>query len=324
MSSFGYSTTMLFSAVSRGAAPSHTGVVCVFMLCTVLGTSRNYFTTFFIFFQYFIFVLTKNLQLFFLSYRIFSEYSVIDRYFIPKASNFMRKRYRFSKRRKNKKQRLITSIIIAVVAAVTVSAITLSGITPLLREVAASEAQKTALRIINQSISKRLTESKTDYDDLSSVKYDANGKVSMIKSNVTAINDERTKISLYILEKYQNTDLNTKISLGTASGIDLLSGVGPKINVSISPAPSISTDVYNEFIEAGINQTIHRIMLEINVDTQVLLPSSSFNVKTSTSVCIAETVIVGEVPDAYTDIHRGEEISESDIDDIYDFGASAD
>lgn len=234
----------------------------------------------------------------------------------------MRRRYRFSKGRKSRKRRLISAIIILASAAVAISAVTASKITPLLREVAESEAQKTALEIINQSISKRLKESKADYDDLSSVTYDSNGKVSMIKSNITAINDERTKISLYILEEYQNADLNTKISLGTASGIDLLSGVGPGINVSISPAPSISTDVYNEFIEAGINQTVHRIMLSISVDTRVLLPSSSFTVKTSTSVCIAETVIVGEVPDAYTDIHRGEDISESDIDDIYDFGAS--
>jgi len=268
-------------------------------------------------------MLTKNLH-FTLYHMEYSREYPINKTFYNESVVIMRKRYCFSKKQTNK-TRLISFIIITATVIITAFTVTLYKITPILREVAESEAQKTALEIINSSIAKRLDENKTDYADLSSVIYDTNGKVSMIKSNITAINEERSKISLYILEEYQNKNLDTKIPLGTASGIDVLSGMGPKIKVSLSPAPSISTDVYNEFTDAGINQTIHRIMLKINVNTLVLLPSSSFDVETTASVCIAETVIVGDVPDAYTDIHRaGETITESDIDDIYDFGASVD
>ena len=239
----------------------------------------------------------------------------------------MRPRYRFSSKGKRKAVLLRLTVIFAVMIILTSSLSCSFGrrLTPLIHSIAEAKAKETALSVINESIYRRLSEGETTYDSLSEITYDNSGTVSLIKNNIPQINEERSKISLYILSAYKNTDMETSIPVGTVSGIDILSGLGPDISVRLSSAPSISTDVYNEFIDAGINQTLHRIMLRVSIDTTVMVPSSTFTVSTMSSVCIAETIIIGKVPDAYTEIHRvGESISESDIDDIYDFGATLD
>lgn len=239
----------------------------------------------------------------------------------------MRRRYKFSSRKKRKTVFLRITVIFSVLSFLIFSVLFSFSrrLTPLIHSVAETKAKETALKVINESISRRLSEGETTYDSLSEITYDSNGKVSLIKFNIAQVNEERAKMSLYILSTYKHTHLETLISAGTVSGIDVLSGIGPTISIKLSSAPSISTDIYNEFIDAGINQTLHRIMLKISIDTAVMIPSSTFTVNTTSSVCIAETIIVGEIPDAYTEIHRGEaEITESDIDDIYDFGANPD
>ncbi|MBR6559394.1 MAG: sporulation protein YunB [Clostridia bacterium] len=239
----------------------------------------------------------------------------------------MRPRYSFSSKYKKRILlfRLILVFTVLAFLVLCLSCVTNQRLTPLIHKVAEAKAKETALKVINESIYRRLSEGETTYDSLSEIKYDSNGKVSLIKSKISQINEERSKISLYILSTYKDTDMVTNIPAGTISGIDILSGMGPNISVKLSSAPAISTDVYNEFIDAGINQTLHRIMLKISIDTTVMVPSSTFTVNTTSSVCIAETIIVGDIPDAYTEIHRGQEnITESDIDDIYDFGATLD
>jgi len=239
----------------------------------------------------------------------------------------MRPRYKFSKKAKRKtvffRLTAILSVMIFILSSLSCSFS--RRLAPLIQSMAEAKARETALQVINESINRRLSEGMSTYDSLSEITYNTEGSVSLIKNNIQKINEERAKISLYILSEYKNTDMETRVPVGTVSGIDIFSGLGPDISVKLSSAPAITTDVYNEFIDAGINQTLHRIMLKVSIDTTIMVPSSTFTVNTTSSVCIAETVIVGKVPDAYTEIHRaGESISESDIDDIYDFGATLD
>ena len=89
------------------------------------------------------------------------------------------------------------------------------------------------------------------------------------------------------------------IPLGLLSGIDILSAVGPKLPVRITSVASATGLFRNEFIDAGINQTLHRIMLDITLNTKLLLPGGVVEVSVSTPVCIAETIIIGQVPQTY-------------------------
>lgn len=155
--------------------------------------------------------------------------------------------------------------------------------------------------------------------------YGDDGTVVSLETDTAAIASISTSLVRSIGESLDKQNrMHVKIPLGNLSGSALLLGRGPAISIPITIAPQISCTVENEFYESGINQTLHRIVAHVQADAYILLPLSAKKVPIETTVCLAETVLLGKVPDAYTKINRSmEEITESEIDDIYDFGAQA-
>ena len=92
---------------------------------------------------------------------------------------------------------------------------------------------------------------------------------------------------------------NVSVPLGSALGIKFLAGTGPRIRMRIIPIGAVSTGFESTFESAGINQTEHRLLLDIIVDVDVLVPWGCLSSRTTTSVIVAETMIVGSVPDMY-------------------------
>ena len=87
-----------------------------------------------------------------------------------------------------------------------------------------------------------------------------------------------------------------KIPLGTFSGTEILNGHGPKVSVKVSMSGGVATDFKSEFVAAGINQTKHRLYLDVVTDALALIPGYPVDTTVSTSFLIAETIIVGDVP----------------------------
>ena len=85
-------------------------------------------------------------------------------------------------------------------------------------------------------------------------------------------------------------------------GLQLLHGKGFNVGMSVTPLGYATTTIISEFTEAGINQTLHRIIIEINADVDAIIPGFETRVPVKTSIVAAETVIVGRVPDAYTHV----------------------
>ena len=97
----------------------------------------------------------------------------------------------------------------------------------------------------------------------------------------------------------------------------------PTINVNLRLSESINAYFLSNFEEQGINQTRHSILFHLTLEVLVLVPSHTKRITVSREFPFAETVIVGDVPDAYTKISRlTDDITETEIDDIYDFGAA--
>ena len=157
------------------------------------------------------------------------------------------------------------------------------------------------------------------------LQYGKEGSVVSLETNASAIALVTGKITDAAVHALCSSDrITVKIPVGNLSGGALLTGRGPSISVPLAVSPKITCEIENEFYECGINQTLHRVIAEIEVEANILLPISSRKIPIETEYCIAETVIVGKVPDAYTKINRlNDDISESELDDIYDFGASA-
>ena len=167
--------------------------------------------------------------------------------------------------------------------------------------VESSEAQIKSLAIteINKSV-KMVTITPDLYNNLIKISYNNDGDITMINSNSFMVN----QISTAIIEKtQQNLNLmgeqGIKIPLGNFSGITFLSNLGPNITIRMTPIGSTQTKIKSNFTSKGINQTLHSLFLNIICEIKVILPIKSINLKIENEVLIAESVIVGKIPNTY-------------------------
>lgn len=170
-------------------------------------------------------------------------------------------------------------------------------------EVALKHSELTVQNIINESLYRSATESGIEYDDMVYIKYDDSGNVRSIETNSAQINLLKSYLIKDINEyisKYEVTEVG--IPLGTFTGSDYLSGNGPEINVSVQFGGCAVTDIISEFKSAGINQTCHRIIVKTEVEISVITLGKRLSSSVKNECCIAETVIVGSVPETYADI----------------------
>ena len=98
------------------------------------------------------------------------------------------------------------------------------------------------------------------------------------------------------------------VALGTVSGVSAFTGLGPKLSFRFTPVGTVRAAFHSEFYSAGINQTLHRITLELNATVRVVLPGKSSTVTVTAQAPVAESVIVGDVPDAYTNVADREQL----------------
>ncbi len=178
-----------------------------------------------------------------------------------------------------------------------------ASIGPVMEEVAVIYSQNTASRIIESAIYETMAETNHQYEDYVRLIKDVNGKVQALKTDVIAVNTLKSRASLRILEKLQDEKIGSfDIPLGTLIGSNLLSGTGPDITIRLVPIGSVVGTAENSFSSAGINQTRHQIMLRVSVTLKAVLPNTTVETVVESCVCIAETVIVGNVPNVYGDL----------------------
>ena len=138
------------------------------------------------------------------------------------------------------------------------------------------------------------------YGDLITITKDPDGNVTLIQANGLQINlltRSLTRLATSNLEKIGEQGID--IPIGTFSGMPILAGRGPNINIKMLPIGSISSSFKSEFANAGINQTNHRIYVTISSKISVVLPTVNQIVETSTQVLICENIIIGKIPDTY-------------------------
>ncbi len=228
--------------------------------------------------------------------------------------------YRIRLSRRQKKAILLRSGVALFILACIVLVYTYQ-IFPALSDSAKAYASNSVYEALNDSVLS--FEEENPNRNYISVSYTENGKVSSIIADINGINLTRTKISKEILKKLRTGDArDVKLPVGCLLDSAFLYAKGPKLTFKAVDNNSFVSSVESEFQESGINQTLHRIYLVFSVNVKINLPLQSVSVPVKYKHLISETVIVGEIPDAYTNISRFfDDISESEIDDINDFGA---
>lgn len=196
-----------------------------------------------------------------------------------------------------RKQKIVKIFIIMVIAFSTVK-IVLDAILPIFDTLCKDKAKSIATIISNEETTNVMKEH--TYDELFTLEKDKDGNITMIKSNIIAINEIISDVAV----KIQNTinqrgRENIEIALGSFTGFKLLSGKGPGVPIKISSIGNVETDLRSEFSEKGINQTLHRVYLQVDCEVSILTPYNSITEKVSNQVLLIENVIVGKIPSTY-------------------------
>lgn len=166
-------------------------------------------------------------------------------------------------------------------------------------ELAQAKAQLKVVELINQAVYEKVVQ-ETEYKDIVNVHKDDEGRIVMIQANTVILNQIMAKTISEVIAGLDKLDEETiRIPLGQITGITFLSGSGPRIEVKIIPSKQLSVNVKDKFEQAGINQTRHQIYLIINSKVKMAVPLMSKEIHVTTTIPMAETIIVGEVPETY-------------------------
>lgn len=169
-------------------------------------------------------------------------------------------------------------------------------------QIAVSDASDIVTVQINNAISDIMAEQDYSGDYFVSFEKDAAGDVTAISSNMARINALSAKILHRVVGATENRTIEIGIPAGNLTGISLLMGRGPNIPVQIIVLTSSRVEFNNSIVTAGINQTKHQINLEVIVDIDILVPWGTESSQVMTEILVADTIVVGQVPDTYLNV----------------------
>lgn len=207
------------------------------------------------------------------------------------------KQKRSSKLQQSKKEKII-KICSVLIIAFSVVIIMIKSVSPIFEKLCEDEAKSIATIISNNEATAVMREH--TYDEIFTIEKDKEGNITMVKSNVLAVNEIISSVAVRIQEKINAEGKDDiAVALGSFSGIKLLAGRGPYVKIRISSIGSVETDLRSEFISQGINQTLHRVYLQVVCQISILTPFSNITREITNQVLLAENVIVGNIPSTY-------------------------
>lgn len=179
---------------------------------------------------------------------------------------------------------------------------------PVILAMAEAQARVLAVQAMNDAVFEVMREGGV-YSDLMHVVLDGEGRVSMMQANTARMNELATQAALAVQKNLDAiAEAGVEIPLGAAFGSRLLAGSGPIVHVRVVPVGAVSTEFVSEFTAAGINQTRHRIFLQMDATVQMVIPTGTQTAAVSAHVPVAESIIVGEVPDSFVDVADTEDM----------------
>ena len=169
-----------------------------------------------------------------------------------------------------------------------------------IQNLAKTQVMNSTSDLTNDAISRQIEEGSIRYDRIVFFEKDVNGKITALKTNIGEINRLKTDILGIINEEILALDTSDiGIPLGSLILPELLSGKGPVIPVRILSIRNSDASFNSGFSEAGINQTLHQLSMDVSVDVTVLVLGSTVSFTVNSQVVVAETIIVGDVPNTF-------------------------
>ncbi len=169
-----------------------------------------------------------------------------------------------------------------------------------IRSLAETQVKNATSDLINDAIDQQIVSGNIQYDRIVYFEKDLDGKITALKTNMSEVNRLKTAILNLINDEIlalDSTDLG--IPIGNLIFPELFPGKGPNIPVQIIAIRNSDASFLSDFTEAGINQTLQQLTMDVSVDVTVLVLGKTSSFTISSQVVVAETIIVGQVPDTY-------------------------
>ena len=167
-------------------------------------------------------------------------------------------------------------------------------------DLARTQVMNTTSDLTNDAIAKQIAAGNIAYDRIVFFEKDLDGRITALKTNMSEVNRLKTDILNIINDEILSLDTSDiGIPLGSLFIPEFLSGKGPAIPVHILSIRNSDANFVSHFSQAGINQTLHRLNMEVSIDVAVLVLGETNSFTMSSEVVVAETVIVGDVPQTF-------------------------
>lgn len=167
-------------------------------------------------------------------------------------------------------------------------------------ELAETKVRNATSDLTNAAIDAQIAKGNIAYDRIVFFEKDVNGKITALKTNIGEVNRLKTDILKTINQKIYELDTSDLgIPIGSLVLPEILSGRGPVIPVKILSIRNSDADFSSDFSQAGINQTLHRLIMQVHIDVSVLVLGETDSFSVESQVIVAETVIIGDVPNTY-------------------------
>ena len=171
---------------------------------------------------------------------------------------------------------------------------------PVVRSLARTQVTNTASDLINDAILQQIMEGQIQYDRIVYFEKDLNGRITALKTNMAEVNRLKTETLNLINDEIMAQDTDSLgVSLGSLILPEFFSGKGPLIPVRIIAIRNSDANFQSEFTEAGINQTLQQLRMDVIVDVTILVLGQTETFTVSSQMVVAETIIVGDVPATY-------------------------
>ena len=175
-----------------------------------------------------------------------------------------------------------------------------AAVRPQLLALAEAQVCNQLTLIADRAVAQALAYQSLQYSDMVILQNASSEEITTVSMDTVRLNDLRTAVMEEIISQVEALDSGSLgIPLGILTGVDLFSAWGPEFPVRVLSVASAEGTYRNEFTSAGINQTLHRVLLEVTVTAKLLLPGGIAETEISAPVCVAETVIIGQVPQTY-------------------------
>ena len=193
---------------------------------------------------------------------------------------------------------VITWIVAAAVMCAAVR-LTECALRPVLSAAARYQVRSQVTAAVEQWAARDLQERGVDYSDFVTITRNEAGEITALSADMARLNLLRAELSAHLLERLEDSQLELTVPVGSLLPLEPTWARGPELHLRALALGTASAEFESEFTSAGINQTRHRLWLELSVPVTVLLPGGGEELTVDSRLCVAETVIVGQVPQTW-------------------------